>query len=136
MRRNNIFFSLTKSEVYRIHSQRKPSNNLLRQLPLISDGPFKGKKSCHTRNVSLLITDDVSIINVRLLWQKYSRISIQLQLFYSFLAFSGILVTIGRLGGAGILYGWQIPSIIAGIIITRSLFTSRYWDIMGQKIPS
>ena len=54
-------------------------------------------------------------------------------IFYIRLAFTGILVTIGRMGGAGILYGWQIPSIIVGIIKSRSLFTSKYWDLMGQK---
>merc|ERR1719438_19586 len=48
-------------------------------------------------------------------------------------AFSGILVTLGRIGGAGIIFGWQIPSFIVGVIKSRSLFTSKYWDLMGQK---
>ena len=61
--------------------------------------------------------------------------------FLSFLsgiiiAFTGILVTIGRTGGAGILFGWNIPSLIVGLIKSRSLFTSKYWDLMDQKIPS
>ena len=61
--------------------------------------------------------------------------------FISFLSgviivFTGILVTIGRTGGAGILFGWNIPSFIVGLIKSRSLFTSKYWDLMDQKIPS
>ena len=61
--------------------------------------------------------------------------------FLSFLSgviivFTGILVTIGRTGGAGILFGWNIPSFIVGLIKSRSLFTSKYWDLMDQKIPS
>lgn len=51
-------------------------------------------------------------------------------------AFSGILVTLGRIGGAGIIFGWQIPSFIVGVVKSRSLFTSKYWDLMGQKMPS
>ena len=61
--------------------------------------------------------------------------------FLSFLSgviivFTGILVTIGRTGGAGILFGWNVPSFIVGLIKSRSLFTSKYWDLMDQKIPS
>ena len=52
------------------------------------------------------------------------------------IVFTGILVTIGRTGGAGILFGWNIPSLIVGLIKSRSLFTSKYWDLMDQKIPS
>lgn len=52
------------------------------------------------------------------------------------IVFTGILVTIGRTGGAGILFGWNIPSFIVGLIKSRSLFTSKYWDLMDQKIPS
>ena len=52
------------------------------------------------------------------------------------IVFTGILVTIGRTGGAGILFGWNIQSLIVGLIKSRSLFTSKYWDLMDQKIPS
>ena len=52
------------------------------------------------------------------------------------IVFTGILVTIGRTGGTGILFGWNIPSFIVGLIKSRSLFTSKYWDLMDQKIPS
>ena len=57
-------------------------------------------------------------------------------LYGAIIVFTGILVTIGRTGGAGILFGWNIPSFIVGLIKSRSLFTSKYWDLMNQKIPS
>ena len=70
-------------------------------------------------------------------WVRPVLTKMHLYMFCYFLsAFTGILVTIGRMGGAGIIYGWQIPSIIVGIIKSRSLFTSRYWHLMGQSIPS
>ena len=56
--------------------------------------------------------------------------------FFPILAFNGILVTLGRMGGAGIVFGWQLPSFIVGILKSRTLFTSKYWDLMGQKMPS
>ena len=80
--------------------------------------------------------------NYSIMTSKYMHVfQIPDVFFLSFLSgviivFTGILVTIGRTGGAGILFGWNIPSFIVGLIKSRSLFTSKYWDLMDQKIPS
>jgi len=49
--------------------------------------------------------------------------------------FEGALVPIGPYGGAGVINGWNLPAFIVSLGKGRSLFTSRYWGIMGQKQP-
>lgn len=51
-------------------------------------------------------------------------------------AFDGMLVTIGSYAGAGIINGWNFPSFVVGLVKGRSLFTSKYWHMMGQTVPS
>jgi len=50
--------------------------------------------------------------------------------------FEGILVTVGAYSGAGKINGWNLPSMMVSFVKGRSLFTSKYWSIMGQSQPN
>jgi len=50
-------------------------------------------------------------------------------------AFDGMLVTVGSSAGAGMMNGWNFPSFIVGMAKGKTLFTSKFWDMMGQPMP-
>ncbi len=51
----------------------------------------------------------------------------------SALAFSGMIITVGKDAGVGNINGWNLPSFVCKYLKSKDLFTSRYWDIMHQK---
>lgn len=53
-------------------------------------------------------------------------------------AFTGMLLTIGKTYGAGIMNGYNMPWSAVGLAKGRgpnTLFTWKYWGMMGQKMP-
>ena len=46
-----------------------------------------------------------------------------------------MLVTVGSSAGAGMMNGWNFPSFIVGMAKGKTLFTSKFWDMMGQPMP-
>ena len=51
-------------------------------------------------------------------------------------AFTGMLLTIGVTQGAGVINGWNFPSFVVGLMKGRGLFTSKFWSLMGQRMPA
>lgn len=50
--------------------------------------------------------------------------------------FNGMIVTIGSCSGAGVVNGFNVPSIACSLIKGKSLFIPKFWSMMGQKEPS
>ena len=49
--------------------------------------------------------------------------------------FNGMVLTVGRTGGAAVINGWHLPSLAVAAVKGGSLFTPKYWNMMGQKMP-
>jgi len=49
--------------------------------------------------------------------------------------FVGMLVPFGASAGAGIFNGWHIPSFVGAKLKYADLFTSKYWGLVGTKVP-
>ena len=50
-------------------------------------------------------------------------------------AFQGMVVTFGSKGGAGVFNGWNLPSFAIGLLKGRTLFSDKFWKMMGQEMP-
>ena len=47
-----------------------------------------------------------------------------------------MVVSFGSHGGAGNFNGWNLPSFAVGLLKSKTLFTSKYWKMMGQEMPN
>ncbi len=46
-----------------------------------------------------------------------------------------MVVTVGKSGGVGVYNGYNLPRIIVSLAKGKSLFTDKFWGVMGQKMP-
>jgi len=51
-------------------------------------------------------------------------------------AFEGMVITFGSCRGAGVFNGWNLPSFAVGFIKGKTLFTEKFWKMMGQEMPT
>jgi len=51
-------------------------------------------------------------------------------------AFTGMLLTVGKKYGAGFVMNLNLPWTVVGLVKGGSMFSEKYWSLMGQKIPS
>jgi len=49
--------------------------------------------------------------------------------------FIGMLVPFGASAGAGIFNGWHLPNFVGAKLKYADLFTSKYWGLVGIKVP-
>lgn len=49
--------------------------------------------------------------------------------------FVGMLVPVGSKAGVGIFNGWSVPSFAGTKLKYADLFTSKFWDVAGVKMP-
>ena len=54
---------------------------------------------------------------------------------FSSAEFTGMIVTVGKNYGVGVINGWHLPSWVWGLVKGKSLFTAQFWADMGQKMP-
>merc|ERR1712107_647049 len=50
-------------------------------------------------------------------------------------AFQGMVVTFGSKAGVGSFNGWNLPSFVISMLKGKTLFSERYWKLMGQEMP-
>ena len=53
-----------------------------------------------------------------------------------FLEFNGMVVPVGPYDGVGYVNGWTLPGFAVSLIKGRSMMSSNYWAMMGQKMPA
>ena len=53
-----------------------------------------------------------------------------------FTGFVGMVVTIGKNGGVGNFNGWNLPSFAVKRAKGTTLFTEKYWSVLGQLEPN
>lgn len=47
-----------------------------------------------------------------------------------------MVITFGSCRGAGVFNGWNLPSFAVGFIKGKTLFTEKFWKMMGQEMPT
>lgn len=46
-----------------------------------------------------------------------------------------MIVTVGTKAGAGQINGWNLPVFAVGLAKGKTLFTSKFWALLGQPMP-
>ena len=106
-----------------------PKSDLFRVL----DYDLKSANTAYRRQLAVLALG-------RSFEQAFEPLSIQMPsqsiAFHSFPEFTGMLLSVGARHGAGVVNGWHFPSFMVGLVKGRTLFSSKYWGTMRQKVPS